>query len=115
VPWDFGFAFRQTADERAVQQIFIDSRGNWYYASHPQGVLASGVASSYNFPMGAGNALDLVVEGETASFCLNGQFMTTVQLPPAVSSDVYLATGFLTTTVVTGRLVEYDKFALWGR
>jgi hypothetical protein len=116
VPWDFGFAFRETADERAVQQIFIDSRGNWYYASYPQGVLASGVASSYNFSPGAGNALDLVVEGETASFCLNGQFVDTVQLPPAVASDVFLVTGLLAgdQSIVSGRVIDYENFAVWA-
>jgi hypothetical protein len=116
VPWDFGFAFRETADERAVQQIFIDSRGNWYHASFPQGVLASGVASSYNFSPGAGNALDLVVEGETASFCLNGQFVSTVQLPPAVASDVLLVTGLLEgdQSIVTGRVINYENFSVWA-
>ena len=114
VPWEYGFAFRQTADQAEVQQIFIDSNGGWYYASYPQGVLASGEAPSFNFSPGASNALDLVVEGDTASFCLNGQFVNTVQLPPAVASDVYLVTGFFDTTIVTGRLVAYDGFAVWA-
>ena len=119
VPWEYGFAFRQTADQAESQQLFIDSNGTWYYAYfstiYPnQGVQASGVASSFNFSPGASNALDLVVDGDTASFCLNGQFVDTVQLPPAVASDVYLVTGFFDTTIVTGRLVAYDGFAIWA-
>jgi hypothetical protein len=114
VPWEYGFAFRQAADQQQVQQIFIDSTGGWYYASYPNGVLASGEAPSFNFSPGASNALDLVVEGDTASFCLNGQFVDTVPLPPAVASDVYLVTGFFDTSIVTGRLVAYDGFAVWA-
>ena len=113
-PWDFGFAFRQTADQEEVQQIMIASTGTWYYADYPNGVLASGDALSYSFSPGLPNTLDLVVDGDTASFCLNGQFVSTVQLPPAVASDVYLATGFFATTVVTGRVIDYERFAVWA-
>jgi hypothetical protein len=114
VPWDFGFAFRQSADGQEIQQIIIDSNGTWYYAHYPNGVLASGEALSYRFPPGLANTLDLVVDGDTASFCLNGQFVSTVQLPPAVASDVYLATGLFDTTVVTGRVIDYDGFSVWA-
>jgi hypothetical protein len=114
VPWEYGFAFRQTADQAEIQQLFIDSTGGWYYAHFPYGVLASGDAPAFNFSPGAPNALDLVVSGDTASFCLNGQFLSTVQLPPAVASDVYLVTGFFDTTIVTDRRVEYDRFAIWA-
>lgn len=113
-PWDFGFAFRQTADGQGIQQIIIDSNGNWYYADYPNGVLASGEALSYSFPPGLPNTLDLVVEGDTASFCLNGQFVSTVQLPPAVASDVYLATGLFDTTVISGRVIDYEGFSVWA-
>jgi hypothetical protein len=112
-PWDFGYAFRETADQTEVQQIFIDSSGMWHYAAYPDGVQTSGEAPSYNFSPGDPNTLDLVVTGDTASFCLNGQFLSTVQLLPAAASDVYLMTGFLDTTLVNGRLLEYDSFATW--
>jgi hypothetical protein len=114
VPWDYGFGFHEAADRGAVQQVFLVSPGAWYYASYPSGVLESGSAPSFNPSPGAANTLDLFVAGGTASLCVNGQFVATMPLPPAIPSDVYVATGLLNQTMVDGRVIGYRDFAVRG-
>jgi hypothetical protein len=116
VPWDYGFAFHEVPDRGAVQQLFVDSSGIWYYASYPMGVLESGAAPSFDPRPGATNTLDLAVADGTARFCVNGQLAATVSLPPAVASEVYVATGLLegNRDIVEGRVINYGNFTVWA-
>ena len=113
VPWEFGFAFRETADQQAIQQILLVSTGTWYYAAWPNPTSASGPAPAFDASPGAANTLDLVVSGGMAQVCLNGELLTTVALPPAVASDVYIVTGFVTDYIVDGRVIGYQDFEVW--
>ena len=113
VPWEFGFAFHETADQQAVQQILLVSTGTWYYAAWPNAASTSGPAPTFDISPGAANTLDLVVAGGMAQVCLNGQFLTTVALPSAVASDVYIVTGFVTEYIVDGRIIGYQDFEVW--
>jgi hypothetical protein len=114
VPWEFGLAFHETPDQQAIQQILLVSTGTWYYASWPNPTSGSGSAPWFDAAPGAANTLDLVVSGGTAQVCLNGEFLTTVALPPAVASDVYIVTGFVTDDIVDGRVIGYEDFEVWS-
>ena len=82
-PWDLGIAFHRTAD--AAQQFIVDSTGAWYYAPWPTGALASGKVP-FDASPGGTNTFDLVVDGDFALFGVNGEFVTSAQLPPPVAS-----------------------------
>jgi hypothetical protein len=110
VPWDIGFVFHRTPD--AVQQVVVDSSGNWYYSPWPAGTQQSG-SVAFDASPGGSNTLDLVVDGSTALFALNGEFLTSVQLPPPEAADVEVATGVFNTTTEAGRVIPYSEFQVW--
>ncbi len=109
--WDFGFGFHLTAD--SSEQVVVDSNGNWYYTPYPEGTLSSGVIPVFDSSPGGRNTVDLMVQGDTALFGVNGQFLTRLDLPPAIPSDVQVGSGFFTDTVEAGRAIAYSDFSIW--
>jgi hypothetical protein len=110
-PWDYGFMFHSTPD--TGQEILVDSTGTWYYAPFPEGILESGSLPELDTAPGGTNTLDLIVEGGTALFGVNGQFVARIALLPAVAADVEVGTGFFSNTVEDGRIVSYANFEIW--
>ena len=109
--WDFGFGFHLTAS--SAEQVAVDSNGNWYFVPYPEGTVSSGVIPMFDSSPGGKNTVDLIVEGETALLGVNGQFLTRLDLPPAIPSDVQVGTGFFTDAVEAGRAVGYSDFSVW--
>jgi hypothetical protein len=110
-PWDFGFAFH--LDAETTQQVIVDSNGNWYYSPYPAGTQASGFTDTVSNDPSGTNTVDLIVDGQTALLGVNGEFVTTIDLPPATASDVQAGTGFFTNTTEVGRTISYRDFAVW--
>ena len=111
-PWDFGFDFGRSGD--ASQRIMIDSTGVWRYSPYPDGASDSGPAPSLDTSPGGSNTLDLVVDGETGILGVNGDYVTSISLPPAVSSDVFVTSGVYGSTTVDGRELPFDDFTVWA-
>lgn len=109
--WDFGFEFHRDAE--TSQRVIVDSTRTWYYTPFPEGTPASGPAPMLDARPGARNTLDLAVEGQVALLGINGEFAASIALPPGVSSDIMVGTGFFTSTTVAGRTVSYDDFTIW--
>ena len=109
--WDFGFGFHLTAN--SAEQVVVDSNGNWYFTPYPEGTVSSGVIPVFNSSPDGENTVDIIVEGETALFGVNGQFLTSLDLPPAIPSDVQVGTGFFTDAVEAGRAITYSDFSVW--
>jgi S1-C subfamily serine protease len=109
--WDFGFGFHLTAN--SAEQVAVDSNGNWYYVPYPGGTTKSGVIPVFDSSPGGTNVVDLIVEGQTALFGVNGQFLTRLDLPPAIPSDVQVGSGFFTDAVEAGRAIAYSDFSVW--
>jgi len=112
-PWDYGFAFHQTLQPYAIQEVSIDANGFWSYSDFPNGVQQSGTAPSFDPAPGAMNTLDLVVEGETALFGVNGEFVARFDLPSPMASDVLIATDFFPENITEGREIIYSTFQVW--
>jgi len=110
-PWDVGFTFHQTAG--AAQQIAFDSDGFWYYTPVPEGTLQSGVVPAFAATPGGANTINLIVDGDSALFGINGELVTRIVLPPAVASDMLIGSGYFSTTSVTGRTIAYADFEVW--
>jgi hypothetical protein len=111
-PWDFGFDFGRKGE--ASQRLMVDSTGVWRYSPYPDGDGESGPAPALDAAPGGTNTLDLVVNGETGILGVNGEYVTTVTLPPTVSSDVFLTTGVYGSTTIDGRELLYEDFAVWA-
>lgn len=111
VPWDMGLTFHITSE--SSQRIYIDSTGLWTYYQYPDSQADSGFTSAFNAAPGAANTLDLFVEGVSASFGVNGEYVATVTLPEPVASDVLVATGILDNTTIPDRVVPFDSFSIW--
>ncbi|MGD9714162.1 MAG: hypothetical protein AB7V46_19190, partial [Thermomicrobiales bacterium] len=111
VPWDFGFTFHATGE--TSQRIYIDSSGAWTYYQYPEGLADSGFTSAFDATPGASNTLDLFVQGNSASFGLNAEYIATVTLPDPAAADVQVATGILDSTTIPDRVIPYDNFSVW--
>lgn len=111
-PWDFGFTFHRAGE--SAQQVLIDSTGLWHYSPFPEGTLESGFVPAFDAAPGGENTIDLIVDGDTALLGVNGEFLTTIALPPAATSDVQIGSGFFTSTTVDGRPIPYLEFAVWS-
>jgi hypothetical protein len=112
--WDFGLAFRQDPGQGAVQEVYLDAVGFWYYTDFPNGIQQSGTVPTFDPSPGGANTLDLVVAGSTALFGVNGQFLARLELPPANASDVLAATDFVGSNVVEGREIVFSGFEVWS-
>ena len=111
-PWDVGFDFGRNGD--ASQRIMVDSTGVWRFSPFPDGASDSGPAPSLDTAPGGANTLDLVVDGDTGILGVNGEYVTSVTLPPDVSSDVFVTSGVYGSTTVDGRELPYDDFTVWA-
>jgi hypothetical protein len=112
-PWDYGFAFHQVLEPYGVQEVYVDSGGFWSYADFPNGVQQSGLVPTFDAAPGATNTLDLIVQGTTALFGVNGEFVATIDLTPPIAADVMAATDFASQNIVEGREIIYSTFEVW--
>lgn len=112
-PWDYGLAFHQIPEPYGVQEIFVDSSGFWSYSDFPNDVEQSGVVPTFDTTPGATNTLDLIVDGTTVLFGVNGAFVTRLDLPSPIASDVLAATDFRAQNIVEGREIIYSMFQVW--
>ena len=111
-PWDFGFDFGRNGD--ASQRVMVDSTGVWRYSPYPDGASDSGPAPTLDTSPGGVNTLDLVVEGETGILGVNGEYVTSIVLPPAAESDVFVTSGVYGSTTVDGREIPFEDFTVWA-
>lgn len=111
-PWDFGFDFGRNGE--ASQRVMVDSTGVWRYSPFPDGASDSGPASTLDTAPGGVNTLDLVVDGQTGILGVNGQYVTTIALPPAATSDVFVTSGVYGSTTVDGREIPFEDFTVWA-
>jgi len=77
------------------------------------GIQQSGAAPTFDPSPGGVNTLDLVVNGGTAQFGVNGAFVARIELPGASSGDVMAATNFNGGNVVEGREITFSNFQVW--
>jgi hypothetical protein len=115
IPWDVGIAFHLNLEQQlTLRGIYLDSGGSWYYADVQQGgIQQSGAAPTFDPSPGGVNTLDLVVNGGTAQFGVNGAFVARIELPGASSGDVMAATNFNGGNVVEGREITFSNFQVW--
>ena len=110
--WDLGFTFHHTADSSV--SVGVDSTGTWFLITSPGGaLLASGVVPGIDTSPEGLTTLDLMVEGSTGLFGVNGQFVTRLDLPPAIASDVFVGSGYLVRTTESGRAIAFADFEVW--
>jgi hypothetical protein len=113
MPWDFGLAFHQNPGQATVQEVYLDSNGFWYHTDFPNGVQQSGTVPSFEATPGGINTLDLIVDGSTALFGVNGEFVASLDLPPPTAADVLVATDFRPENIIEGREIIYSTFEVW--
>jgi hypothetical protein len=113
-PWDVGFGFHLNPGQSAIRELGVSSDGGWYYSDPSTGTIGAGPLSTFDASPGATNTLDLVVEGTTALFGVNGELVTRLDLPPATASDVLVTTDYSSEKIVEGRGITYTDFEVWG-
>jgi hypothetical protein len=115
IPWDIGIAFHVNLEQQlTLQGVYLDSGGSWYYTDVLQGgIQQSGAAPTFDPSPGGVNTLDLIVDGGTALFGVNGAFVARIELPGSSSGDVMAATNFHVGNVVEGREITFRNFQVW--
>jgi hypothetical protein len=111
-PWDVGFTFHEAPE--TDQTVYVSSDGSWFYVDHPEGEQQSGIVPSFDATPGAANTLDLIVEGDTALFGVNGELVMSLALPPAVAGDVQAATGLFADVKEPGWEIVCRDFQVWA-
>lgn len=112
--WDYGFQFRTTGNNDDLR-IFVASDGTWNFSIGTDPPDQTVVAPNLDTAPGATNTLDLIVQGFTAIFGINGEYMGTIALPDLLpSGDVYASTGFFGNFAVPGRIIQLNDFTVYG-
>jgi hypothetical protein len=113
MPWDYGFVFHETPETQ--QWVAVDSYGTWTHVSWPEGIQQSGrVPGRFDPALGATNTLEIIVNGTTALFGVNDEFVTSLKLPPPAAADVEVGTGYFVSDTVEGREVSFHDFEVWA-
>lgn len=115
--WDYGFGFRDTWPNQQYR-LYVDSLGNWGLD------LVTGVSGAPNFnrissgsienfdtsPNGS-NQLRLVVQGSSALFFANGEYIATLDVSANDEpGDVWVGTAFRTKNMILGRTTRFENF-----
>lgn len=113
-PWDYGFGFRDTGTEDQYRLI-LDSSSTWYLGVRLDLVDGGSPIPGFDAAPGAQNVVDLVVAGDNASFAINGQYVTTLDVAEIdAAGDVWVATAFFQASTVDGARTPYADFEIWS-
>ena len=115
--WDFGFSFHRGEFTDSVPQlganVGVVSNGEWFLTDVDLTPLANGRMTWFNTTPGGTNTLDLVVDGITAYFGLNGHFVAKLDLPRPIPADVIVGTGYFPLSTEPGRVIAFKDFRVW--
>ncbi|MBC7263400.1 MAG: tetratricopeptide repeat protein [Chloroflexi bacterium] len=119
--WDYGFGFRQTADELHYR-LHVNSDAEWILellTGHTAGVweyknIASGQLTNLDTSATGANRLRLVVQGDTAFFFVNDEYITALDVSEKnVPGNVWLGTGMRRGYLIAGKSTRYEDFTVW--
>jgi hypothetical protein len=112
VGFDYGFLFR--LGQSAAYRVIITSNGNWYLTPGSGDPLQKGTLD-LDTSKGGSNAIDLVVDGDTGYFGVNGTFVAKLDLSATTGKgDVAVGTAFFTNNFETGATTSYKNFTIWA-
>ena len=112
-PWDIGFIFRLSDDDPHLRLI-ITSAGNWALTPALEAPLDEGTVDGLNLRADQRNVIDLVVDGDTGYFGVNGDFVAELDLSEvSQSGDVAIATAFFVGNFQEGEATGYEDFIIW--
>lgn len=123
--FDFGVEFRISGDYVTPSRIYLifSGNGSWYasvgtdeeWSAEEELNLGTGEASSFDDSVDGVNELTLIVEDQQAHFAINGEYVASIGLPPAVVGAVAIGTGFYTGDAVDGRVTRFREFTVWSQ
>lgn len=112
--WDCGLAFRDTSSANHYR-LGVVSDGHWFLSVGAGDPLQQG--EGIPFPPNAGEtiALDLVVQGGTGYFGVNGAFVSELDLSQIPGPGTVAAVvGFFNETYVPGGQTLFEDFSVWS-
>lgn len=111
-PFDFGFAFRHTGMDEHMRLI-IDSNGGWALQNGLETV-ASGAVTGVRSGAGESNTLELVAQGGTGWFAVNGEFVDTLDLSGrSAPGDLLAASGFFSENATIDGETRFTRLSVW--
>ena len=112
VGFDYGILFR--LGQTPAYRLIITSNGNWYLTPGSGDPLQKGTLD-LNTSEGGSNTIDLVVNGDTGYFGVNGTFVAKLDLSATTGKgDVAVGTAFFTNNFQAGATTHYTKFTIWS-
>jgi len=119
--WDYGLGFRDTGNDENYR-LYVDSNKDWSFElvtaweedsnfdSVAQGHLDDLVVSA-----GGSNHLRLIVQGDTALFFVNGNYVSTLDVSARnLYGYVWIGTSFEIGREIQGESTRYEGFSLWS-
>ncbi len=119
--WDYGFGFRDTADADEYR-LYVNSDGEWTFNRVSRGdgetdfgILASGELSNLDLAAGGSNHLWLEVNGPSASFYVNGEFVASLDVSAKQAhGGLWVGTNFVQGYGVEGCATRFQNFNVWS-
>lgn len=112
-PWDFGIAFREQ-DNGDHYRITVSSDGSWEYQIGVQPDLSGGLVPGLNFAADARNSIEVVVDGNSAAFSVNGAFVAQLDASQlSEPGDVWIGAGFHRANATNESITRFADFTVW--
>ncbi|HOE03375.1 MAG TPA: serine/threonine-protein kinase, partial [Anaerolineaceae bacterium] len=109
--WDFGVLFRDYGDNDAYRLI-ISSGSTWELRDRKEDdseIIHYGELTNLRFQKGEPNRVELVVQGSTGYFYLNGEFISQLDLSSRkAAGELKIGTGFYNGSELTGEITRYE-------
>ena len=111
--WDAGLAFREQ-ENGDHYRLTLTSDGTWEFSVGLQPPLMQGSTPSLHTRPGAINTVELVVDGDSAGFAINGRFVSALDASELHGAgDVWVGTGFHQANVSEGAETTFEDFTVW--
>lgn len=113
-PWDVVIGFWHTGGDDQVRLI-ISSDGVWSLALGTARPIETGSAPGLVLGAARGNVIDFAVVGTTGYLQINGEFVTTIDIPAdPVEGDIWIASGSFPENVQEGIPTPFSAWSVWA-
>ncbi len=113
-PFDYTFGFRGDQSGNLGFMLILGSDGTWQLQSGAGRTITQGTTTGFAQDPGATNTMELLVQGGTGVFAINGVVQTPLDVSKFMEpSTNYVITGYLAGDNIDGRRVSYQDWWLF--
>jgi hypothetical protein len=113
--FDYGIQFRshqENGDSRFLRFIVI-SDGTWGVTDGTEDIVDTGLYDDLDDSRRGENEFALYADGDVVHIGINGDYLTSVEVPFDDAGDLAVGTSFLSDSFEEGAVTEFTDFAIW--